>query len=328
MRRRAFITLLSTAAAAWPLAARAQQAGLPVIGFLSNGFRQSDEAFRLAPFREGLQESGYVEGHTVASEYRWAEDQNDRLPELAADLLRRYPTMIVALGGPIPSLAAKRASRTVPVLFSIVGDPVELGLVASFNRPGGNVTGVASIPGTVVAKQLEALHETVSTALVIGCLMNPDNPNTKAHTREAQEAARTLGRKLELLHARNETEIERTFATLAQKGVGALVVVPDGFFNSRPQQFVALAAQHMIPAIYSLHEFTKVGGLMSYGFSNRDAYRQVGVYAGRILKGEKPADLPVIQVTRVEFVINAKTAKTLGISFPLSLLGRADEVIE
>src|SRR5262249_15994891 len=214
--RRDFIKLLGGTAAILPLAARAQQT-MPVIGFLSNGFRQSDETSRCAPLRGGLKESGYVEGHTVASEYRWAEGQNDRLPELAADLLRRYPAMIVALGGPIPSLAAKRASMTVPVLFTIVGDPVELGLVASFNRPGGNVTGVASIPDTVVTKQLEALHETVSTALVIGCLMNPDNPNTKAHTSEAQEAARTLGRKLELLYARNETEIERTFATLTQK---------------------------------------------------------------------------------------------------------------
>ena len=327
MRRREFITLAG-GAVAWPLAARAQQPAMPVIGFLSNGFRQPDEAFRLAPFRDGLKETGYVEGHNVASEYRWAEDQYDRLPELAADLLRHHPAVIVAIGGPTSSLAAKRATTTVPVVFEIVGDPVKLGLVASFNRPGGNVTGVAPIPYTIVAKQFEALHETLPTAIAIGCLLNPNNPNTETHTREAQEAAHTLGRKLELLHARNETEIETAFATLVQKGVGALVVVPDGFFNSRPEQFAALAAQHMIPAIYSLHEFAKVGGLMSYGYSNRDLYRQVGVYTGRILNGEKPADLPVMQGTKVELVINVKTAKTLGISFPLSLLGRADEVIE
>jgi putative ABC transport system substrate-binding protein len=327
MQRREFIAGLC-GAAVWPLAARAQQSAMPVVGFLSAGFRRSDEALRLGPFWEGLRETGYVEGHNVVSEYRWAEDQYDRLPELATDLLRRHPAVIVALGSPISSLAAKRASTTVPILFAIVGDPVKLGLVASFNRPGGNDTGVTSIPSTVVAKQLEALHEMVPTALVIGCLLNPDNPNTETHTREAQEAARTLGRKLELLHARNETEIETAFATLAQKGVSALVVVPDGFFNSRPEQFVALAAQHMISAIYSLHEFTKVGGLMSYGFSNRDMYRQVGIYAGHILKGEKPADLPVQQSTKVELVINLKTAKTLGLTFPITLLGRADEVIE
>jgi putative ABC transport system substrate-binding protein len=326
MKRRAFITLLG-GAAAWPLAARAQQT-MPVIGFLSNGFRQSDEAIRLAPFREGLKETGYVEGHNVASEYRWAEDQYDRLPELAADLLRHHPAVIVAVGGPTSSLAAKRASTTVPVVFGMAGDPVKLGLVTSFNRPGGNVTGAVSLPGSIVAKQFEALHETIPTATVIGCLLNPNNPTTETAAREAQEATDTLGRKLELLYARDETEIERAFAILMQKGVGALVVVTDGYFNSRPEQFASLAAQHMIPAIYSLLEFAKAGGLMSYGVSNRDLYRQIGGYTGRILKGEKPADLPVIQLTKVELAINVKTAKTLGISFPLSLLGRADEVIE
>jgi putative ABC transport system substrate-binding protein len=287
MRRREFIMLLGGASAAWPLAARAQQAAMPVIGFLSNGYQHSDEPLRLIPFREGLKEAGYIDGRNLVSEYRWAEDQYDRLPELADDLLRRHPAVIVALGGPASALAAKRATTTVPVVFVIAGDPVELGLVASFNRPGGNVTGVAIIPGTIVAKQFEAL-----------------------------------------MHARNETEIERAFATLVQKGAGALVVVPDGFFNSRPEQFVGLAAQYRIPAIYSVHEFARAGGLMSYGFNNADGFRQAGVYTGRILKGEKPAELPVIQGTKVELVINVKTAKTLGISFPLSLLGRADEVIE
>jgi putative ABC transport system substrate-binding protein len=327
MRRRDFITLLG-GAAAWPLAASAQQPALPVIGFLSNASPRLDNALRLAPFREGLKEAGYVEGHNVASEYRGADDRYDRLPELAADLLRRHPAVIVALGGPTSSLAAKRASTTVPVVFSIVGDPVELGLVTSFNRPGGNVTGVAAIPGTIVAKQFEALHEMVPTATMIGCLLNPNNPKTESDAREAQEAARALGLDLQALHARNETEIEQAFATLAQRRAGGLVVVPDGFFNSRPERLATLAAHHMIPAIYSLHEFALAGGLMSYGFSNKDAYRQVGVYTGRILKGEKPADLPVVQSTKVELHINLKTARALGLTFPLTLLGRADNVIE
>jgi putative ABC transport system substrate-binding protein len=328
MQRREFIRLVSGAAAAWPLAVPAQQPTMPVVGFLSTASRRLDDPLRLAFFWEGLKEAGYVEGRNVASEYRGAEGHYDRLPELATDLLRRHPEVIVAVGGPTPTLAAKRASTTVPVVFAFVGDPVKLGLVASFNRPGGNVTGVAPVPYTIVAKQFEALHETVPTAMVIGCLLNPDNPNTEMHTREAQEAAHALGRKLELLHARDETEIETAFATLGQKGIGALVVVPDGFFNSRPEQFAALGARHMIPAIYSLHEFAKAGGLMSYGFSNGDVFRLAGIHASRILNGAKPADLPVIQATKVELVINVKTAKTLGITFPLSLLGRADEVIE
>jgi putative ABC transport system substrate-binding protein len=328
MRRREFITLLGGAAATRSLAARAQQSALPVIGFLSNGFRHSDEPLRLTYIREGLKELGYSEGRNVASEYRWAEDQYDRLSELAADLLRRDPAVIVALGGPTSALAAKRATTTVPVVFAIAGDPVELGLVASFNRPGGNVTGIVSILATLVAKQFEALHETIPTATLFGCLLNPNNPNIEAQTRAAQEATRTLGRKLEVLHARNETEIEEAFVTLVQKGAGALVVVPDTLFNTRPEQLAGLAAQYRIPAIYSVHEFARAGGLMSYGFSYAEGFRQVGVYTGRILKGEKPAELPVIQTTKVELVINVRTANTLGISFPLSLLGRADEVIE
>jgi putative ABC transport system substrate-binding protein len=328
LQRREVITLLGSAAVAWPFAARAQQTAMPVIGFLSSGFRHSDEPLRLIHLWEGLKELGYAEGRNVASEYRWAEDQYDRLPELAADLLRRDPAVIVALGGPTSALAAKRATTTVPVVFSINGDPVELGLVASFNRPAGNVTGVAFMPGTLVAKQFEALHETIPTATLIGCLLNPNNPNIEAHTREAQEATHTLARKLEVLHARNETEIEKAFATFVQKGADALVVVPDAFFNSRPEQLAGLAVQYRIPAIYALHEFASAGGLMSYGANNADAFRQAGVYTGRILKGKKPAELPVIQATKIELVINVRTAKALGISFPLSLLGRADEVIE
>jgi putative tryptophan/tyrosine transport system substrate-binding protein len=326
MRRRTFISLLG-AAAAWPLSARAQQPAMPVIGFLSTASRRLDDPLRLAFFWEGLKEAGYAEGRNVAIEYRGAEDHYDRLPELAADLLRRHPAVIVTVG-PTAALAAKRASTTVPVVFGYIGDPVKLDLVASFNRPGGNVTGVASIPYTVVAKQFEALQEAVPTAMVIGCLLNPDSPSAEPITREAREAAHTLGRKLELLHARNETEIEVAFATFMQKSVDALVVLPDPIFNSRPEQVTALAARYMIPAIYSFHEFARAGGLMSYGISNRDVWRLMGVHTGRILNGAKPSDLPVMQLTKVELVINVKTAKTLGITFPLSLLGRADEVIE
>jgi putative tryptophan/tyrosine transport system substrate-binding protein len=328
VKRREFITLLGGAAAAWPLAARAQQPAMPVIGFLSPSSRQFDDGLRLAPFREGLKEVGYVEGRNVAIEYRGAEQHLDRLPALAADLVRRQVAVIVAAGGPRPALAAKATSATVPIVFTTSGDPVELGLVASYNRPGGNVTGVNVFPGTIVAKQFEALHEVVSPATVMGCLLNPTNPNTETQTREAQEATRTLGRKLEVLHARNETEIESAFATIAQKRVGALVVTADELFNSRLEQLAVLTAHHMLPAIYALREFAMAGGLMSYGSSFSDTYRQAATYTDRILKGAKPGDLPVIQLTKVELVINVKTAKTLGVSFPLSLLGRADEVIE
>jgi putative ABC transport system substrate-binding protein len=315
-------------AAAWPLAADAQQTAMPVIGFLSTSSQGVDDALRLAPFRDGLKEVGYVEGRNVASEYRGAENHYDHLPELAADLLRRQVAVIVALGGPPPALAAKAATTTIPIVFASGGDPVKLGLVASFNRPGGNITGVNVIAETIVAKQFEALHEAVPTATMIGCLLNPNNPNTEMLAREAQEATLTLGQKLEVLHARNETEIEMAFATLVQKRVGALVVVADGLFNSRAEQLAALATRHRLPAIFALREYVRVGGLMSYGTNLAEAYRQAGVYTGQILKGVKPGDLPVIQLSKVELVINVKTADMLGISFPLSLLGRADEVIE
>jgi putative tryptophan/tyrosine transport system substrate-binding protein len=326
VKRREFITLIG-GAAAWPLAARAQQTAMPVIGFLSSGSRQFD-ALRLAAFWRGLSELGYVESRNVASEYRWAEDHYDRLPALAAELVRRQVAVIVAFGSPPAALAAKAASTTVPIVFTIASDPVRLGLVASLNRPGGNVTGVTSLASMVVAKQFEMLHETVPNATAIGCLVNPNNPNTETDTREAQEATRTLGLQLHILNASTEREIDTAFTTLTKRGAGAVVVVSDGFFNSRPDQFAALAARHALPAIYAFREFARAGGLMSYGTSLTDANRQVGVYAGRILNGAKPADLPVIQATKVELVINVKTAKTLGITFPLSLLGRADEVIE
>jgi putative tryptophan/tyrosine transport system substrate-binding protein len=258
---------------------------MPVIGFLSTSSQRFDDALRVAPFREGLKEAGYVEGQNVAIEYRGAEDHYERLPALAADLLRRHVAVIVAVGGPPAALAAKAASTTVPIVFTIAGDPVQLGLVASFNRPGGNVTGNTSIPGRIVSKQFEALHEAVPTATVIGCLLNPSNPNSEVQTREAEEATRTLGRKLEVLHARDETEIEMAFATLVQKRVGALVVVSDGLFNSRPEQLVSLAARHKLPAIFPFRHFAVAGGLMSYGANFVDGFRQLGIYTGRILKG-------------------------------------------
>jgi putative ABC transport system substrate-binding protein len=327
IRRRQFITLLGGAAAAWPLAARAQQPAMPVIGLLSAGSQQSDAA-RLIAFRQGLNEIGYVEGRNLASEYRWADNQYDRLHVLAVELLGRRATVIVAIGGPAPAVAAKAATRTVPIVFTVGGDPVKLGLVASLNRPGGNVTGVTTLANIVVAKQFEVLHEAVPKAAVVGFLVNPANPNVETDTKEAQQATRTLGLQLRVVHASTEHDIDAAFASFVRQRVDAGVVLPDALFNSRANQIVALAARYALPTIYSLREFPSVGGLMSYGTGLADAYRQAGVYTGRILKGEKPEDLPIVQATKVELVINLKTAKALGITFPLTLLGRADEVIE
>ena len=327
LKRRDFIALLGGAAATWPVTARAQQPAMPVIGFLSSGSRQFD-ALRLAAFRRGLSEIGYVESRNVASEYRSAEDHYDRLPALAAEPGSTSGRSDRRSWESPAALAAKAASTTVPIVFTIASDPVRLGLVASLNRPGGNVTGVTSLASMMVAKQFEMLRETVPNATAIGCLVNPNNPNTETDTREAQEATRTLGLQLHILNASTEREIDTAFTTLTQKGAGAVVVVSDGFFNSRPDQFAALAARHALPAIYAFREFARAGGLMSYGTSLTDANRQVGVYAGRILKGEKPANLPVQQAVKIELVLNLKTAKTLGLAFPITLLGRADEVIE
>jgi putative tryptophan/tyrosine transport system substrate-binding protein len=327
MRRREFIVLAAGAAVAWPLAARAQQPTMPVIGFLSNSSRQLD-ALRLGAVWQGLKEAGYVEGRNVASEYRGAEDRYELLQMLAADLARQQPAVIVTLGGPTSAVAAKAASTTVPVVFTVAGDPVKLGLVASFNRPGGNLTGVMTLTHIVVAKQFEAIHEMRPDARLVGCLVNPNNPNTESDTKEAHAAARGRGLQLQLLQAANEAEIDAAFAVLAQRRADALVVVADAFFNSRADQFAALAARHSLPAIYSLAEFARAGGLMSYGTVLAEAYRQAGIQAGRVLKGEKPADLPIFQATKVELVINLKAAKALGLTFPMTLLGRADEVIE
>ena len=327
MKRREFITLLGGMAISWPRAARAQQAAMPVIGFLSAGSQQSDAA-RLVAFWRGLNETDNVEGRNAASEYRWADHQYDRLQTLAVELLGRRATVIVAIGGPAPAVAAKAATRTVPIVFTIGGDPVKLGLVASLNRPGGNVTGVTTLANIVVAKQFEVLHETVPKAEVIGFLVNPTNPNAETDTKEAQEATRTLGLQLRVVNASTEHDIDAAFASFAHQRVDAGVVLPDAFFNSRANHIVALAARYALPTIYSLREYPYAGGLMSYGTGLADAYRQAGIHTGRILKGEKPEDLPIVQATKVELIINLKTAKALGLTFPNTLLGRADEVIE
>jgi putative ABC transport system substrate-binding protein len=327
MRRREFITLLGGAAAAWPLAAVAQRPTIPIIGFISSGSQQSD-VWRVAAFRGGLSETGYIEGHNVVGEFRWAHDQYDRLPALAVELARSQPAVMVAVGGPAAALPAKAASTTVPVVFAIAGDPVKLGLVASINRPGGNATGVSTVFSSVVAKQFEILHEMIPRATVIGCLVNPKNPNAVTGTREAQEAARALGLSLHFVNASTEREIDTAFAVLVQERVDALVIVTDPLFNSWPNQLAALGARHALPAIYPYREYAAAGGLISYGGNLTEPWYLAGAYTGRILKGEKAADLPVQQTTKVTLVINLKTAKSLGLTIPPTLLARADEVIE
>jgi putative tryptophan/tyrosine transport system substrate-binding protein len=327
MRRRDFIKLIGGAAAAWPLAARAQQPALPVIGFLSSETPSGYAPFAAA-FRQGLSESGFVEGRNVAIEYRWAEGHNDRLPALAADLVRRQVAVIAAAGTP-SSLAAKAATATIPIVFSTAADPVVERLVASLARPGGNATGVANLGAELTQKQIEKLHEMVPKANVIGALFNPTDPALGEPAKKgAQAAARALGLQMHIVQASTERDIEAAFASLARLGAGALVVLPNAFFLSRRAQIAALAIRHAMPTIYFQREFAVAGGLMGYGPSVTDGYRQVGIYAARILKGERPGDLPVQQSTKFELIINLNTARVLGLDVPFHLQQLADEVIE
>jgi putative ABC transport system substrate-binding protein len=326
MRRREFIAGVA-GAAAWPLAARAQQPPLPVIGFLGTG-SPDVFAYIVRAFQQGLSETGFVEGRNVAIEYRWANDQLDRLPALAADLVRRQMNLIVA-NSTAASLAAKDATTTIPIVFQLGADPVQAGLVASLNRPGGNLTGVTSLAGELGPKRLELLHELIPAATNIAALLNPNtNPGVVGISSDLQAAARTLGVQLHVLHASAERDFDTAFATLARLRAGALVISPSLFFNTHSEQLAKLTVRHAVPAIYQFREFAVAGGLMSYGGSITDNYRLLGIYAGRILKGEKPADLPVLQSTRIELIINMKTAKELGLTIPETLLARADEVIE
>jgi putative tryptophan/tyrosine transport system substrate-binding protein len=325
MRRREFITLLGGAAAS-PATARAQQP-MPVIGYLG---AQSPAAFasRVRAFRQGLDETGYAEGRNVAIEFRWAEGQHDRLSALAADLVSRQVAVIVAPGGAPAALAAKSATTTIPIVFEMGADPIAMGLVGSLNRPGGNLTGVSSLNVEVTPKRLEILHELVPTAAVLAVLVNPTSPTADSQLRNLQAAASTLGLQLHVLHASTERDFDTVFATLLRLRAGGLVVASDTFFATHSEQLAALTVRHAVPAIHQSRDFSTAGGLTSYGGSFVESHRQAGVYTGRIIKGDKPADLPVQQVTKVELFVNLKTAKTLGVTVPLPLLARADEVIE
>jgi putative tryptophan/tyrosine transport system substrate-binding protein len=327
MKRREFIALLGGTAVAWPLAAHAQQSSMPVIGFLDSK-SPDDSAHMVAAFRRGLNESTFIEGQNVTIEFRWAQNQYDQLPVLAADLVRRRVDVIAATGGPA-ALAAKAASATIPIVFRVAADPIAAGLVASLSRPGGNVTGVTSLNLEVGSKRLEFLHELVPTATIMAALVNPTNPtNAEILSRDLQATARLLGLQLHLLHASSDADIDAVFATLTELRAAGLVIGTDALFSSRDEKLAALGLRYRIPTIYQWREFVAAGGLVSYGGSFADSYRLAGVYTGRILKGEKPAELPVQQATKLELFINLKTAKALGITVPPTLLALADEVIE
>jgi putative ABC transport system substrate-binding protein len=327
MRRRDFIALLGGATAAWPFAARAQQPAMPVVGFLNPTFIESN-ADRLRGFHGGLKDAGYVEGENLAVVYRWAEGQNDRLPELAAELVRRHVSVIASFA-PAAAFAAKAATTTIPIVFGVNEDPVRLGLVASLARPSGNATGVNYFTAEVAAKRLNLLRELVPAAVHVSVLVNPANAtSTESTLKDVLTAARAIGLQTQVLNAGTGSEVNAAFATLVTKKSDALLVAGDAFFSHRRVQLVHLATRHAIPAIYSQREFTEIGGLMSYGPNLADAFRQMGAYVGRILKGAKPADLPVVQSTKFELVINAETARTLGLAVPPTLLATADEVIE
>ena len=327
MRRREFITILGGAAVVWPLAASAQQTAMPVVGFV-NAASAKNYATLLAAFLKGLRETGYIDGQNVAIEYRWAEGRTDRLPAMVADLVHRRVAVIAATTTPA-ALAAKAATTTIPIVFETGGDPVKLGLVASLNRPGGNVTGVTQTNVETVPKRLQFLHELLPTARIMALLVNPAEPAlAEVYTKEVQAAARALGLELHVLNASTERDFDGVFAKLIQLRAGGLVIGPGAFFTSRSEHLGALTFRNAVPAIYHTREFAVAGGLLSYGADLADAYRLTGNYTGRVLKGEKPADLPVQQATKVELYINLKTAKALGVNVPNTLIGRADEVIE
>ena len=326
VRRREFITLLGGAAAAWPFAARAQQP-MPVVGFL-NGASPTELRSRVVAFRDGLAENGYVEGHSVAIEYRWGLGQYQRLPEMAVDLVRHRVAVIAATGGVPSARAAKAATSEIPIVFTMGGDPVAFGLVASLNRPGGNITGITLISGEIVSKRIALLHDLLPSAKSLGVLMNATTPASEAEVAVAEREAHTLGWQLKVLRVGQERDFDAAFQPLVRERVDALLVTTDPIFESQRHRIVALAAQHAVPTIYALREYAVAGGLMSYGASISDMYRQAGSYAGRILKGERAADLPVMQASKFELFINLKTAKTLGIPVPPALLALADEVIE
>jgi putative tryptophan/tyrosine transport system substrate-binding protein len=327
MGRREFITLLGGAAAAWPLAARAQQPAMPLVGMLASVSPVPYAGF-IAAIKEGLAQAGYVEGRNVAIEYRWAEGQYDRLPQQATELVDRGVAVIILVGGGATIAAAKAATKTIPIVFVMGDDPVKTGAVAALNHPGGNVTGVSLLSVAMEAKRLQLLHELAPSAAVIAIIVNPNNPQADDQLQALEAAARTLGVRVEAFKAGSPSEIDAAFATSEERQAGALLMAADAYFNTRKEQFIVLSARHALPTAFPYREFPAAGGLMSYGTSLADAYRQEGIYAARILKGEKPAEMPVQQAVKVELVINLQTAKALGLTIPLPLLGRADEVIE